>query len=442
MSIRPAIDRLSGQVYTDQRIRATPSNLDCHHHHGYIQTGRSWAHERPILPIGWGEEGSGGAGANSLKYIAMRHVLADQRRVTRAHVEAMGWPLAKYLWEKLGEWSFYDLSNHHCMTISDLRMPFTEYIADITDEDDADAKCEMGMRWGVVLTLATDFVRFPELLNLSKIGNMVALEVETQTLPNQHLSRRVVVEKENREEEEEVVVEDNQRKRQQQQVTAVVTPVQVTDRVVRSWSELARTGTAFQHLRILKLRLQRGVSEHVFSYLHLFPSLVGFAAVECPGIQTERAKEVAEKNGWSVYDSRKRTQTCKTVYEMLMDHMGSLAEDEEDEKSVGKKGIIRLKRTPLLEFAIELPLFEKMKTQADIRLFTRDLSKAAPRNVNGGDESDRGKKRRMSSVEFGGDGHDVDYHHDIRKPRRRRPIMRANSRIQKEVFNFFAELQE
>ena len=40
-------------------------------------------------------------GARTLKQMAVSEVLSDSRRLTVAHLESLGWSLAKYLWDNL-----------------------------------------------------------------------------------------------------------------------------------------------------------------------------------------------------------------------------------------------------------------------------------------------------------------------------------------------------
>lgn len=288
-----------------------------------------------------------------------------------------------YMWQQLCAafpQRFYDVSKYRCLRVSELKVPFAEYLREIND-----GAC----RWGVVFTLATDYVRAPELLAVSKLNNLVGFEIKTQ------LAR--------------------QARKEDQPVAA-----QLTDRMFRSWSELASNGTAFQNLRLLVLRRQPDITEHIFTYLRLFPSLAGIATVECPNLKTEKAREAAEQNGWSVYDMKKRNQTCKTLYVLLTDYLEST-----DAKM--DTGLARLKKTPLLEFTVELPLVEKRKLLPHIQLFTRDPMTAVRNNEQ------MGEKRRMNT--------EADQNANAKKAKRR-PAIKANARTQRSVFDLLAELQE
>lgn len=84
------IDWNTGLVYTEKMMAPAV---------GFTK-GPSWVHESPFLPIGW-EEGSP-FGAPSLKHLAMRKTLRDQRNLTPELFANVPWHIASYLWECLG----------------------------------------------------------------------------------------------------------------------------------------------------------------------------------------------------------------------------------------------------------------------------------------------------------------------------------------------------
>lgn len=96
----------------------------------FRSSGPSWVHESPFLHVAWDEnededektdnlqEGREGnakkrktktgvpVGASSLRYLAMRKTLADQRclRVDMFGDGVVPWNLAREMWECLGKW--------------------------------------------------------------------------------------------------------------------------------------------------------------------------------------------------------------------------------------------------------------------------------------------------------------------------------------------------
>jgi hypothetical protein len=123
-----------------------------------------------------------------------------------------------------------------------------------------------GLKWQVVLTLASSFARVPELVGISSIRNLVALEVSTP--PH--------AEKPSDETETPVTA--------------------LSDRIIRSWSEVVQTSGAFAHLRVLKL-CHQDLSGVVLRYLHTFPSLRVVVAYDCPDIHSMFTNS-SEVHGW------------------------------------------------------------------------------------------------------------------------------------------------
>ncbi|CAD6443253.1 2dbfa8ad-d34e-46af-97d2-f4e6218a12f8 [Sclerotinia trifoliorum] len=71
------------------------------------------------------------------------------------------------------------------------------------------------------------------------------------------------------------------------------------DRVIKTWSEGAISGKAFQVLRILKLRDFEEITNNCFQYLNRFPALAVFDVLDCDfnGL----AQLGAERLGWEVH---------------------------------------------------------------------------------------------------------------------------------------------
>lgn len=93
------VDISSGQVYNE--IGSAPRRT--------FVNGPSWVHESPYLPHGWEELSA--KGAPSLKHIAMKKVLDDQRVLSASLFGMLPWHIASYLWDCLGRWYVTCLSN-------------------------------------------------------------------------------------------------------------------------------------------------------------------------------------------------------------------------------------------------------------------------------------------------------------------------------------------
>ncbi|OGM42905.1 hypothetical protein ABOM_007537 [Aspergillus bombycis] len=204
----------------------------------------------------------------------MRQALSDQRNLTPQLFASIPWPIASYLWDCLGRsrkrtlymWKlfataypveFRHISQYRSMKIEGPRLAMRDYLELVKSDS---------LKWQLVLNLAASFARVPDLVGISSIRNLAALEVATpphaETLAD-----------------------------------ATETPVTaLSDRIIRSWSELAQTSGAFAHLRVLKL-CHQDLSGVVLRYLRAFPSLQVIVAYGCPGIHS-MFTDGLEIDGW------------------------------------------------------------------------------------------------------------------------------------------------
>jgi hypothetical protein len=123
--------------------------------------------------------------------------------------------------------------------------------------------------------VATEFARTPELVEIANVKNLCALEVSTTSPAQTSLGNDVPV-------------------------------AALSDRIVRTWSELAQTCGAFRHLRVLRLYGQQSLTEVVFDYFRLFPSLSVIVAGDCGKLVTESAKDLAVAYRWEIVNKRRR----------------------------------------------------------------------------------------------------------------------------------------
>ncbi|KAK2763815.1 hypothetical protein FQN54_009433 [Arachnomyces sp. PD_36] len=285
-------DWASGQMYTEKGLSGSGNSRS---------KPASWVIESPFLPVGW-EEGSA-VGTSSLKHMAMRQCLLDQRRLTADHFAKVPWHLALYLWEALGRsrkqtmyaWKifataypseFRELSQYHCMQLNQRAMRIPDYLGLLRSES---------LAWGTVLTLSTEFTGVSDLVGISSVVNLVALNISYFKPPKSA-----------------PIPEDRE----------IIT---LNDRIIRSWSEQARTGTAFRHLRVLMVRGQHDLSDGLFRYLDSFPALIILVVAGCEQVTSDAAKKTAERYGWaegnkwpcSEYLPAKYRSLadCKTIYD-------------------------------------------------------------------------------------------------------------------------------
>ncbi|PWY76256.1 hypothetical protein BO70DRAFT_93032 [Aspergillus heteromorphus CBS 117.55] len=277
------VDRRSGQVYLEST--AIPSLSS--------SRGPAWVHETPFLPQGWEETSD--AGPPSLKHAAMRQLLSDQRNLQPTLFAHVPWRIASYLWDCLGRsrkrtlhmWKlfataypeeFRHVSPYRRMKIEGPRLSLREYLGLVKSDS---------MGWRVVLTLAASHARVPELVEISSIRNLAALEIATP-------------------------------KHAQPVLDEAVSPLAaLSDRIVRTWSELAAASGAFAHLRVLVLAQQTELSGLALRYLRAFPSLQLIMVLDCPGLVPVAGVD-AEANGWEVVLGSEKPETLYECYRISL----------------------------------------------------------------------------------------------------------------------------
>lgn len=152
---------------------------------------------------------------------------------------------------------FPKVSSYRSMKIEGPKMPMRDYL-DLVKSD--------SLRWRLVLTVASEFARVPELVEISTLKNLVALEIIS---PPRSLA-----------------ISDDED----------VPMTTLNDRVVRTWSDLARFSGTFAHLCILRLYHQTDLSRVALHYMRDFPSLRFIIVHNCPGLVSSDCTG----DGWEV----------------------------------------------------------------------------------------------------------------------------------------------
>jgi hypothetical protein len=177
---------------------------------------------------------------------------------------------------------FGKVSKYYEMAIDLPKLPTRDYLGLVGND---------ACSWVVDLAVCTEYARTPELVEVANVKNIIALEVNT---PLQTL----------------LVLQDEE-----------IEIAALSDRIIRTWSELAGTSGAFKHLRVLKLYGQQNLSGIVFQYFNSFPSLRVCFAAHCRGFTSQAAVELARTYGWQVETGGERW-----IGESLHSHHGSGSE--------------------------------------------------------------------------------------------------------------------
>lgn len=99
-------------------------------------------------------------------------------------------------------------------------------------------------------------------------------------------------------------------------------------RVMRTWSELATTGRAFQKLRVLMLGWQEKVDSWIFNLLAAFPKLNMFILTDCHKIHHKNHKEweqLAWDCGWEFLPSKRGVKYLRALLDDKSFYVGNIS---------------------------------------------------------------------------------------------------------------------
>jgi hypothetical protein len=140
---------------------------------------------------------------------------------------------------------FPQASSYRSMKIEGPKMPMGDYLGLVKSDS---------LRWRLALTVATEYARIPELVEITALKNIVALDVisapRAQTISDDGGPSMATL----------------------------------SDRVVRAWSELAQSSGAFTHLSLMRLYHQTELSAVALRYMRDIPSLRFVIVHNCPGV--------------------------------------------------------------------------------------------------------------------------------------------------------------
>lgn len=255
------------------------------------------------------------------------------------------------------------------------KYPLSGYIKLVRDPNNS---------WATKLNLWTEFTRVPELVELAQVTNLVSLEVNTSISGIQSSSEP---------EDQEVVT--------------------LNDRIVRTWSELAESSDAFQHLQTLKLYRQRNLTAQSFAYLSRFPVLEYCVLAMCDFLSEKSAVKRAESYGWKVEDVSDPKIAQFNQFNQFTPH-ASLAGQQGKTTGQDQLDISSYGGRPVLEFTI-----------GQRREMVRDREVIVLRRVRS--RGTKGNKRNLVDVS-------TEQDRVQRKPRK--PIMRERG---KDLTNMLAE---
>ncbi|OQD84052.1 hypothetical protein PENANT_c014G09313 [Penicillium antarcticum] len=316
----------------------------------------------------------------------MKALLKDQSQLKPELFEIVPWHLAKYLWESLGKcnkqtlymWKlmatmypaeFPQTSPYYCLGTGSPREPLKAYMGMLNNKD---------FRWRAVLTLASTYCSLTDLSGIPNIKNLVALEI--------CLSR------------------GNRSQMDQEDVTKE--QVSLQDGSVRGWVEMWQFTRALQHLRVLRIYHQHGLTTAALRSLCELPGLQLVVAYACDKITQEISSHRKPSNnilpieGWSAsrLDWLPKEKALTDLGPLLDVYKASLGTDP-DADGQQKQPSTLVTNLPILEFQLptanhnnpERVAQRAMYRPRSIVFFTRDP--AMQKLDQEKKQRERGKKR-------------------------------------------------
>lgn len=99
-------------------------------------------------------------------------------------------------------------------------------------------------------------------------------------------------------------------------------------RVFRTWTDLARTGRAFKHLRVLLLGWQENIGAWIFDLLKHFPKLDTIVMTDCKNINHRNSKEwadLAHAAGWNFWPTKRGVKHMRSHISRSSSGVSSIA---------------------------------------------------------------------------------------------------------------------
>ena len=270
---------------------------------------------------------------------------------------------------------FHELSRHYCLSAGSPKKPLEDYMNILNNED---------FRWRAMLTIATTYCSAADLTAISKIKNLVALDVYSQPYSSKSTHDHMGVNNDG-------------------------LPLQ--DGFVRGWIE----SNQLQHLRILRLYNQHEVTTSALRSLRDLPELQLVLAYECEKITKHIRRSGKPANGigidvegWSacrldwLWDSEKKTKSLNHVMPLLHAYESNIQPAKDGETRPSSLST----KLPILEF--KLPTIDHSKKEMlairsnyssmSIFMFTRDPVR---QRIDGEKKQKRERDRRASDVPEG-----------------------------------------
>ncbi|KAK5072827.1 hypothetical protein LTR64_000765 [Lithohypha guttulata] len=317
-------------------------------------------------------------GARSLSAMVINRIRSLSQDLTTEALRSLPWALGETIWKRIQEdraQSFYiwrtfasayshDFASKANRYMLDLRTPslkLTDYYRGLDS---------MELDWLTCLRLSPKQIGVPDLVAVSTISNLTVLDLSDGQL---YIDNREST---------------------------------FDQRVLRVWSDLARTGKAFRNLRVLLLGWQEKIDVWLFELLKTFPRLNLVVVTDCRNIHHKNHKDweqSAEKFGWEVWPSKRGVKYLRPLFDDRSFVVGNISNLHAESVAVAKSRTDALpvaRSRPLLECWLGTPrvwkhIVEEFPGTRTVLLQRKSLEKGIPSERASGKEA--GGKREPSS---------------------------------------------
>lgn len=227
-------------------------------------------------------------GARTLFHMALVKLGLESQNLTVDALQMLPWSIGERIWQQITQnhaesfyiWrtfaiafgtEFADNSNRYMLDIKAPALSLPDYYKGLSSRK---------REWLTCLRISPKQVTVPDLVSLSAITNLSVLDLSDGRLYM-----------ENRESTFDI-------------------------RIMRSWSELASTGRAFQSLEVFMLGWQEKVDTWIFDLLDSFPRLDILVMTDCRCIHHKNHKEWQDdawKHGWTFMPSKRGAKHLRTL---------------------------------------------------------------------------------------------------------------------------------
>ena len=100
------------------------------------------------------------------------------------------------------------------------------------------------------------------------------------------------------------------------------------ERLMLSWAQLAASGQAFQHLRVLMFGWQEGLGQWIFKYTDRFPSLCHIIVTDCPNMHQRNRSDWEMKSqpaGWEARHAKRSAKSLRPIIKSDDFQLGSVS---------------------------------------------------------------------------------------------------------------------